>query len=94
MCAVANSIGGRASDGAVAQAGPATKVGVGGVDAGVNDVGIGARAGGAVVDVAGRAGPGLVGDGSQSPRRSVRLGRQGVEAPDLVSLDGSDLRTC
>lgn len=50
--AMADGVGGVASDGTVAQAGAATKVGVGGVDAGVDDVGIGASAGGAVVDVA------------------------------------------
>lgn len=94
MGAVANGIGGRASDGTVAQAGAATKVGVGRVDAGVDDVGIGARAGRAVVDVAGRTSPGLVRDGSQTPRWNTTLSSQGVEAPDLISLDGSDLRTC
>ena len=33
-----------------------------------------------------------MGDGPQSPRWSAGLSGQGVEAPDLVSLDGSDLR--
>lgn len=94
MGAVADGIGGGPSDGTVAQAGAATEVGVGRVDSGVDDVGVGSRAGSAVVDVAARASTSLVGDGSQSPRRSTRLGGQGVEAPDLVSLDGGDLRTC
>lgn len=92
--AVADCVRGGPGDGTVAQAGAATEVGVGRVDAGVDDVGVGSRAGSAVVDVAARASTSLVGDGSQSPRRSTRLGGQGVEAPDLVSLDGSDLRTC
>lgn len=94
MSAVADSVGGGSSYGAVAQAGAAAKVGVCRVDARVDDVGICARAGSAVVDVARRASSGLVGNGTQSPRGCARLSGEGVEAPDLVSLDGSDLRKC
>ncbi len=73
--AVADRVGGAAADGVVPERGAALELAVRVQDAGVDDVGVGALAGGGVVDVRGGAG-GLVGDGAETPG-GARLRGQG-----------------
>lgn len=68
----------------------ATKVAVGGVDTGVDDVGAGSGAGGAVVDVGGLA-RGLGGKTGETPRGDGGLGGVGVDGEDGLLLDVLDL---
>lgn len=58
-------------------------------DTGVNDIGVGALASGAIIDVASAA-RGLMGHRSKAPS-STSLGGQGIQVVDLVSLNGSNL---
>jgi L-asparaginase II len=75
--------------GVVRKAGAALELPVVNIDTAVNDVGIRARAGAAVVDVVGAL-LALVGNASQTPR-SALLGGQSIEVVDLVFLDKGNL---